>query len=460
MKAAFALVTILFVLMYTGAEGTLQGPKNDGRVHLRWATDSNPARDVQIAEFGKLYPGVTAAVDPSAGGDISKVLIQCATGVGPDVIDLYGDSMQTMADAGVLLDLTPYASKMGFDPSHTYPSARGALVYRGKQYRFPCNVSVNCIIYNKQIFDDHNVPYPTPNWTEQDFIRTAKLLLNNPSKSGHHHLAYAPPGGMTFYEDELIGRGGRVFTPDGLRCVLNSPQSNSALQDYYDLMFVYKVIPTPADTASISSQGGWGTGAINWFSSGDAAMLPIGRWYICQLYNYPKLEGHLGSVLLPSVGGLPSAGVVSSRAAGINVNSKNRAAALKFLQYLASPQYSNVIVTDGDALPPDPMLAKSGPALVDSAENDPAFQQPFVDAIKTARPIDESPYIDADVVTQWMGDYVAKVENRLMTPKEALAVLTAQVNQQIRRNLERRQDLQKLYEQQTGKPYSSNWWKS
>jgi multiple sugar transport system substrate-binding protein len=460
MKLAFGIVTLLFVAMYIGALATMQGPPHDGKVHLKWATDDNPARLVQLATFSKYYPGIAAAVDPSGDGDSSKVLIQCATGVGPDLIDTERDSMNQMGDAGVLLDLTPYAKKMGFDPSHTFPSVRNALMYKGKQYRFPCNISVNCIIYNKKIFDDHNVPYPKPDWTEADFIRTCKELLNNPSKTDQKNLAYAPTSGYQIFEDSLVGRGGDLFGKDGLRSTIDSPQAIQAMTDYYDWMFVNKIIPTAADAASMTSQGGWGSGAINWFSSGKAAMLPIGRWYICQLYNYPELEGHLGAVLLPRLGGRPSAGVVDARGAGININSKHIPSDLKFLQYLASPEYSKINVDDGDSLPPDPNLAKSGKALVDSAVPDPAFHQPFVDAIKTGRPLTESPYIDSTLVSTWVGDYVQDVENQIMTPKQALQTLAAQINHTIQNNLARRPDLQKIYTEQTGKPYTPDWYKN
>jgi len=36
----------------------------------------------------------------------------------------------------------------------------------------------------------------------------------------------------------------------------------------------------------------------------------------------------------------------------------------------------------------------------------------------------------------------------------------SKIDEEIRMNLERRPDLQKVYEQQTGKVYRSDWWKS
>ena len=69
-----------------------------------------------------------------------------------------------------------------------------------------------------------------------------------------------------FYEDMLIGHGGRCFTPDGLHSRLDSPEAIAAMQQYYDMMYVHKIIPTAAEAAAMSSQGGWGSSGLNWFS--------------------------------------------------------------------------------------------------------------------------------------------------------------------------------------------------
>jgi len=456
MKQAFAICFVLFIAMYVAAQATLQQPPHDGIVRLRWATDANPARVVQTDKFAQMNPGTQAFVDPNTG-DPSKAIVQCATNTGPDVMDLYQESMISMVDSGVLLDLTPYAKEMGFDPSHTYPAIKDALMVQGKQYRFPCNVFANAIIYNKKIFDDHGVPYPKPEWTYDDFIRVSKQIINTPSKSGKKHLALANYSNAGMFEDMLMGFQGRLFAPDGLHSALNSKQSIDTMTLYHNMMYRDKIIPTPADSTAMSTQGGWGAGGLNWFSSGKAAMILIGRWYIVQVPNYPELKGNLGAVTLPHVGNLPSSSVGGTRAAGINAKSPHWREALKFLKYLASPEYSKIIDADGDSLPPNPQLALTGSQLSNEMVPDPTFHAPFVSAIKNARALDYSPFIDAIETSRWIQEYADKVDNNVLSPAEAMKALAKQIDQQIRINLERRPDLQKLYEQRTGKPYSINW---
>lgn len=460
MKQMILGLFVLFAAMYVAAEATIDRREQKGVVTLRWSTDSNPARSAQIAEFHRMYPHVTATVDPTSGGDSSKLIVQCATGVGPDVIDMGNDGMITDVQAGILLDLTPYAKKMGFDPSKTYPALKDALTYQGRQYRFPANVWSNCVIYNKKVFDDHHVPYPKPGWTYADFVRTAEELQNNPSQSGNKCMAVANFDDTWMVQDLLIGYGGHQFSPDGLVSALNDPPAVNAMQFYHDLIYKYKVVPTPAESSAMSSQGGWGSGAMDWFYSGKAAMMEIGRWFIVNIHLYPNLVGNLGCALLPRVGNRPSSGQTDTRAVGINAKSPHRQQALDFLQYLASPQYSQQIVQDGDSLPPDPDLARTGKQLVDRYEPDPSFQATFIQAEKNARPLDYSPFIDPSQVDRWMTNTIQEVENNLMTPQQAMQSLADQINQQIRVNLRRRPDLQEKYEQITGNPYTPDWWRT
>jgi ABC-type glycerol-3-phosphate transport system substrate-binding protein len=140
-----------------------------------------------------------------------------------------------------------------------------------------------------------------------------------------------------------------------------------------------------------------------------------------------------------------SADMAVTRAAGINAKSPHWREALHFLQYLASPQYSDVIVQDGDSLPPDPALG-TGERLKNEMVPDPAFHQPFVDQMKFARPLVYSPYIDATETTRWMQETVDKVENRIQSPADAMRSIAAQINSTIKVNLDRRPDLRRRLE--------------
>ena len=460
MKYVLLALIGLFVAMYAYAVSTIEVSGDPDRTTVVWATDPNPARTKQVGIFEELNTDLEGLVDKS---DATKLIVRCATDTGPDVVDIYDVfSLATFAEAGILMDLTPFADSLGFGLDDTYPPLREGLSYEGKQYRFPCNVHANAIIYNTKLLADHGAPLPQPDWTWEDFIESALAVRNEPSKSGETHIPFANWNSEWVYRDLLIGHGGDFFTADGLHSRLGEEVSVQAIELFRDMALKHDIMPTSAEAKSLSSQGGWGSGGIAWFFNQQAAYIHIGRWAIVQVPVYlkrnPDLVENIGAVALPRVPGHPSRGIVGTRAAGINAKTKKPEAAKRFLQYLASRDYGTLIAADGDALPPNPELARTGEDLVNEHITDPDFHQPFIDAVDNGVTIKMSPFIEAQLVQRWALEAVEQVENGA-DPRTAITRVADEIDNRIRQNLRRRPALQAKYEQVTGKPYRDDWWK-
>ncbi len=460
MKYLLVILIGVFVVMYAYAISTLEVLGDPNRTTLTWSTDPNPARSKQVGIFEEQNPDLEGIVEKR---DATKIIVRAATGTGPDIIDIYDVfELATFAEAGILMDLTPFADSLGFGVDNTYASLREGLSYEDKQYRFPCNVHANVLVYNKKVLADHGAPLPQPNWTWDDFIKSALAVRNNPSKSGEKHIPLANWNSEWIYRDLLVGHGGDFFTPDGLRSRLGEDEAVQAMKLFRDLALTHDIMPTSAEATTMSSQGGWGSGGIAWFFNQQAAYIHIGRWAIVQIPVYlernPDIVENIAAARLPRVPGHPSRGVVGSRAAGINAKSKNPEAAKRFLQYLAGRDYSALIVKDGDALPPNPDMARKGADLVNDIVPDPDFHQPFIDAVEEGVTLKMSPFIEAQIVQRWTLEAVQEVENGA-DPRATIARVAAEVDERIRQNLQRRSALQEKYEQVTGKKYSDNWWK-
>ena len=138
---------VVFVLVAAGfalVNLTKDRDPDDGIVRLRWASDPNPTRDNQAAGFHAWYPRAKALIEP---GSADKLIVQCLSGAGPDIIDIYSQStMIAYAASGILLDLTDLAKERGFGLDQTYPALKDDLFYDGRQWRFPANVGANAII--------------------------------------------------------------------------------------------------------------------------------------------------------------------------------------------------------------------------------------------------------------------------------------------------------------------------
>ena len=129
--------------------------------------------------------------------------------------------------------------------------------------------------------------------------------------------------------------------------------------------------------------------------------------------------------------------MIGARSAAVNAQSPRAQEVLSFLQYLATPEYSGLIVDDGDALPPNPARARTGEDLANGVVGNPAFHQPFIDAVTHGRALDVSPYINGALVERWVRERIEQVENGLIGPDEAMRELAAEINARVRRNIER-----------------------
>jgi hypothetical protein len=63
-------------------------------------------------------------------------------------------------------------------------------------------------------------------------------------------------------------------------------------------------------------------------------------------------------------------------------------------------------------------------------------------------------------VDRWIKEAVESVANQLTDPETAMRRLADEINQRIRRNLERSPHLQRTYEEVTGRPYTEDWWRT
>jgi hypothetical protein len=85
--------------------------------------------------------------------------------------------------------------------------------------------------------------------------------------------------------------------------------------------------------------------------------------------------------------------------------------------------------------------------------DDPAFHQVFIDAVRDGVSMDTSLYIDAGVVIRWLIERIQEVENGVVAPDRAMDMLAAEIDRQIRINLEERPDLRERYRIQFGAEY-------
>jgi multiple sugar transport system substrate-binding protein len=397
---------------------------------------------------------------PAATGKIVKNVnsyIQSLAGVGPDLFDFGSRAqLESYANSGILLDITDVAKAKGFGPEIVWRGARPCFMYNERQYGFPDNTCSFIFIYHKDVFEKAGIPAPKADWTWHDFLKIAPRL-NYTDAQGVRHFALQNVDPMIM----AMSNGAQMFTPDGTRCIFDSPEGIEALQFYYDLRYKYHYVPTASDLASQASAGGWGGGSTNLFATKYFAIRYGGRYeYIAWQRDTLALQKagkpapfHLGIAPLPRFK-TPVVRVIA-RCSGINRNSKNVLYAQRFLEFLASESFNRQINRSFDSLAsvtkycegPNGIADGPPPATGLETANDPlwvASMQYGTDSIAT-------PFIPTYKYERFWSEAIGLMDAGKLTPANALHTFAKNVNSEIARNVARDPKLKALYDARTGK---------
>jgi ABC-type glycerol-3-phosphate transport system substrate-binding protein len=446
-----------------------------GKTRLVWTSDNSPARFDQIDAFNREHPDLVLTLDfannSSTGTD--KTILQCSSGVGPDVLDIYGpDAIQTYAEAGVLLDLTGTAERMGFSATtDSWPAATEAVTVFGRQYAYACQAGVPILIYNKNIFDYFHVPYPQGRLTWEQFIDLAQRVSSHPVPGSNSQPLIFGIGNLNWHGFFASGHG-EFFDEKGNLKLLGNAALRQAFQMHKDFVFKYHIMPTTIDMNAMSGQGGWSAGYTNQFALGRFAMISEGDWSIVSyraLYRLQmaqlKAAGkkpediadplqrplRLGCTLVPGFAGQPPCYQVEITSAAINSRSTHVREADSFLQYLSGQTYSALINHAADYLPGNPRYADFGV----QAESPDLARLEMHEATKAGMAYGYLPrrshYILTTDVTRVLDDEISRLESDPSLNIDDL-IQTAQLELEklMWRNIERDPQLETLYRRENG----------
>lgn len=470
-------------------------PPTKWRTELTWVSDVNPQRRPQIEAFNRWFPECFLRLGPAdpSGTGVQRNIVQTCSGVGPAILDVYGiHQLQIYVNAGILLKVTQQAREMGFGPDVTYPKAAPAMFIEGEQYCFPCNVNVRLLIYNKNLFDRYEVPYPPTDrvidWLE--FVETygKPLTARRPGRPVPDCFALACAD--TDWQGTLYQAGGTIFSSDGTRCVVDSPEAVAGIRMYRDLMHTYNVMPNPGQKTGLTGQGGWGQGWMNWFGSQKIACIRIGKWALITFRRFiseqrqrfarrfpgvqpptdpdtlrawtkqwmidhpdptdwPPLR--LGAMHVPRMPGRPPLVLLTQRSAAVNALHPHRDKAIKFLQYLAGEEYCQLINDGADALPGNRAYATIERQINPDWPDERDLHVLTNQAVAWGRVREISPFVDALVMDRLITSQVQRLEaDPDFSPERAMRIAAKDVNDAIRKNLRDNPKLKERYDEIVG----------
>ena len=237
-----------------------------------------------VAQFGQRHPNlhVTILNEPSQRA-MDKLQTSIAAGNPPDVMSIHGAYFLPLAAKGALLDLEPLiAADKQFDLADFYPQILPICRYEGKLYSLPRYASVYVLFYNKALFDEAGMAYPSDTWMWADYLAAAKKLTRHSSDPDQaRYGCIIDFWGARIYP-WIWQNGGQVLDESRRRCLLDQPPAEGALQFLVDLARKHKVAPVISQEEARETR--------EWFKAGRVAMFMSGAWDVQVLRRSPSLR--------------------------------------------------------------------------------------------------------------------------------------------------------------------------
>ena len=319
----------------------------------------------------------------------TKLLTMIAGGNPPDVFRMGPDFIPVYARKGVLMPLDDFVGKSkvlkldDFFPQCLLKykfDVRTNTVGTGSIYGFGTDWSPDyTLFFNKNMFDKAGLSYPDRSLDWEEFRKIAnKLTVHQKGKSQFGCLLRDVT--ILVYQN-----GGQVFSKDGKKCLLDSPDSIEAFQFLVNLRMKDKVMPSLTELRD--------TNQLQLFQMGRLGMFLSGRYYAPLLTNLVKdfswgVAPGLHQKKRVNVVTGPFGWVMSSK-------SGNKVAAWKLIEHLAAGDCEKQLAREGYNIPVIKGIAYSD-LFLNNPSHPPGLNKVFLDEVKYTVPSQLTPYVPFD----------------------------------------------------------------
>lgn len=284
--------------------------------------------DDLAAQFNRENPRVHLNVQWVPGPHYqSKLKTLIAAGQPPDLF--YCGDVWVAYLLPFLYDVTPFmerdAAEMNLDDF--YPQLLAACRHNGRYYFLPRWFNVSLLYYNKTLFRDAGVAFPTADWTWDDYVKAGEKLTQGRTPEGRADVWGSTISAFWWGEWLTLVRqsGGDMFDTSVTRCLLDTPEAKRGMQFFYDKIYKYHISPPPGFEPDLA------------FASKKMAMEfggHTGNWV-----TYNAIDGLDWDIeMLPAGPATRRGGELAVDALGISKSCKNPEAAWEVVKFMSSKE--------------------------------------------------------------------------------------------------------------------------
>ena len=322
-----------------------------------------------VNSFKEKYPNIDLVIDDSPWGDFSKkISTQIAGNAAPDVWFQENATVLGYGELGAAMDLSELiAENINMDD---YSDAIYSARVGDKIWGIPHGVNPIALGYNKAIFDDAGVDYPTDDWTYQDMLDTAEELKSDDV------YGFITGGTIT------VGWYPWIRSAGGM--ALDEAKENAVFDDEKSIQGMTAWADTVKNGISpnLTEQNDLG-GARSIFGNGKAAMIFLQYSELATdlNVNFPDLD--YDTVMIPKtfdgsqrfVPSVANTWMINDRA-----SDEGKEAAWLWIEHYLSDDVQEIIAQSGSTLP----VKKEAFESVKSLEGNPANKEAYTEGVSEA----------------------------------------------------------------------------
>ncbi|MBS6194092.1 MAG: sugar ABC transporter substrate-binding protein [Clostridiales bacterium] len=245
----------------------------------------------------------------------------------PDVFWMHSNESERYMSNGMLLDVTDkIAESELIDPANYPEDIWGLYTYEDKYYAVPKDIDTIALWYNKTMFDEAGMEYPTADWTWDDMFEAAKKLTKD--DGSQYGIAIKNDNNQAGYYNMVYDNGGYIINDDKTKSGWDDPKTIEAMEDLEECI---KAGSMPS--LEIMSENGEDV----LFQSGKVAMVLQGSWMVAAFRDNEYTAENCDLVELPkSATTGRRASIYNGLGWAASANGEHTEEAWKLLEYLGS----------------------------------------------------------------------------------------------------------------------------
>lgn len=393
-----------------------------GDVTLKWAIWDKDATPYWIAlqeAYQESHPGVTIEMVDLGSTDYMTVLATELSGSGSDfdvvtIKDVPGYA--TLVSKNTLEPLDSYISDAGIDLS-AYGGVDSQISVNGSLFELPFRNDFWVLFYNKDIFDNAGVDYPTNDMTFEQYDELARKVADptfgQQVYGAHYHTWRSAV--------QLFG------VLDGKNNILSG--NYDFFKPYYEMVLNQEDDQICRNYADLSAEGLHYSAA---FSGGDVAMLNMGSWFISTLISSiqsgeydASLCGNWGMVKYPHAEGVePGSTLGTITGLAVTSVSTQKDAAFDFVEWVSGTEGAKVMAETGNF---PAMMTDEALNIITGLDGFPSDPE-SKEALKVSNLYLEVPYAEnVSEINDVLDTYHKSIMNREMTIDEGIDAMNTEV---------------------------------